>query len=153
MHRNIPIIKLFRTLIVSIQIEISDDVLLELKADVAHETRSQDVDALIIEVSGIDLFDSYIACSVRDIAQICRMLGVRTVLVGLDPAMAITLVEMGMEMQGVETALNMDIAMQQYGGVAPVKKKEEGLDWLSDEREPLEVQDGEQPSQETSFVR
>jgi len=157
MHRNIPIIKLFRTLIVSIQIEISDDVLVDLKADVAHETRVQDVDALIIEVSGIDLFDSYIACSIRDIAQICRMLGVKTVLVGLDPAMAITLVEMGMEMGGVETALNMDIAMQQYGGVAPVERKEDQRDWLADPSEsmsdPIEVSDGEQVPQDTFFAR
>ena len=152
MHRKIPIIKLFRTLIVSIQIEISDDVLVELKSDVAHEPRVQDVDALIIEVSGIDLFDSYIACSIRDLAQICRMLGVRTVLVGLVPAMAITLVEMGMEMQGVETALNMDIAMLQHGGVAPVAREEDELEWL-DAHEPTEANDGEQLSQNPFFAQ
>ncbi len=116
MNRRVPIIKLYRTLIVSIQTEVDDDLAEELKDEVAHEARIQDVDALIVEVSGIDVFDSYIAKTVRDLAQICQLLGARTVLVGLDPGMAITLTEMGMEMTGIETALNLEQALELFGG-------------------------------------
>lgn len=119
MHRTIPIIRLYRTLIVSIQIEVSDDLIADLQDDVAHEVQRNNVKALIVEVSGIDLFDSYIARSIRDLAHICRMMGVRTVLVGLDPGMAITLVEMGMVMEGVDTALNMELALEAYGDLVP----------------------------------
>lgn len=117
MNRRVPIIKLYRTLIVSIQTEVDDDLAEELKDEIAHEARIQDVDALIMEVSGIDVFDSYIAKTIRDLAQICRLMGARTVLVGLDPGMAITLTEMGMEMTGVDTALNLEHALELFGGL------------------------------------
>lgn len=109
--RTIPIIKLQRTLIVSIQIELSDRLVVELKENIAHEIRRQDVAGLVIDVSGVDIFDSYIARSVRDITHIAGLMGVRTVLSGLDAGMAITLVEMGMLMQGVESALNLELAL------------------------------------------
>ncbi len=115
MSRTIPIIRLHDTLIVSIQRELSDELVRELKDDVAQEIRTHDVSGLVIEVSGVDIFDSYIARSIRDIAQIAGLLGVRTVLAGLDPGMAITLVEMGMAMRGVSTALNLGDAVEMLG--------------------------------------
>lgn len=111
MTRSIPIIELYGNLIVSIQIELSDKLVLELKDNIAIEVRKRDVRGLIIEVSGVDIFDSFIARSIRDIAQIVRLMGVRTVLAGLDPGMAVTLVEMGMTMTGVQTALNLEDAI------------------------------------------
>jgi rsbT antagonist protein RsbS len=116
MTRTIPIIRLYDTLIVSIQIALSDELVRELKDDLAHEIRAQDVSGLVIEVSGVDILDSYIARSIRDIAHIAGLLGVRTVLAGLDPGMAITLVEMGMVMQGVTTALNLEDAIETLCG-------------------------------------
>ncbi|MCA9689851.1 MAG: STAS domain-containing protein [Nannocystaceae bacterium] len=111
MARRIPIIKLRGNLIVSIQIDLSDELVSELKENIAHESRQTDVFGLVIEVSGVDTFDSYIARSVREIAQIARCMGVATVLAGLDAAMAITLVEMGMDLEGVETTLNLESAI------------------------------------------
>lgn len=126
MNRRVPIIKLYRTLIVSIQTEVDDDLAEELKDEIAHEARIQDVDALIVEVSGIDVFDSYIAKTIRDLAQICRLMGARTVLVGLDPGMAITLTEMGMEMTGVDTALNLEHALELFGGLLAIRDRTTG---------------------------
>lgn len=114
MPRTIPIIKLYRTLIVSIQTELRDDLVLELKDDIASEIRHQDVDGLILEVSGIDIIDSYIARSICDIAKIARLMGVRTVLAGLDPGMATTLVEIGMVMRDVSTSLNLESAVESF---------------------------------------
>jgi rsbT antagonist protein RsbS len=94
MARVVPIIQLFRCLIVPVQIELSDRIVGDLKEQIAQEIRRRDVDGLVIEVSGIDVFDSHIVRSVRDIASVAKLMGVQTVLAGLDPAMAMTLVEM-----------------------------------------------------------
>ena len=112
MARTIPIIKLFDTLIVSVQIELSDAVVLELRDDISAEIGRCGVSGLVIEASGVDVFDSFIARAVRDIAKLASLMGVRTILAGLDAAMAITLVEMGMHMDGVETAMNLEAALQ-----------------------------------------
>ena len=112
MGRTIPIIRLYDTLIVSIQIELSDAVVLELRDNIGTEIIKHAARGLIIEASGVDVFDSFIARTVRDIAKVTSLMGVRTVLAGLDAAMATTLVEMGMHMDGVRTALNLEAAME-----------------------------------------
>lgn len=111
MARTIPIIKLRRNLIVSIQIDMTDRIVAELKENIAHEVRSQEVSGLIIEVSAVDFLDSYIARSIQQIAKIAHCMGVSTVLAGLDASVAITLVEMGADMLGVDTALNLEAAL------------------------------------------
>ena len=112
MNRLIPIIEYRDLLLISIQIEVTDRIIQRLKSDIAETIRCKVVRGVIIEVSDVDMIDSYIARAIRDIGQICKLMGVRTLLVGLDPGMAITLVEMGMTMQGVETALNIDDAVR-----------------------------------------
>jgi len=111
MNRLIPIINYRDLLLISIQIEVTDRIIQQLKTDIAETIRFKKVRGVVIEVSGVDMIDSYIARAIRDIGQICKLMGVRTLLVGLDPGMAITLVEMGMSMHGVDTALNIDQAI------------------------------------------
>jgi rsbT antagonist protein RsbS len=113
--RTIPLIRLGETLIVSIQIQLSDQLVLALKDDLGEEIATQPTRAIILEVSGVDVFDSFIAASIRDLAQVARLMGAETVVAGLDPAMAITLVEMGMSMKGVRTSLNLDAALTLLG--------------------------------------
>ncbi|MGB1274472.1 MAG: STAS domain-containing protein [Nannocystaceae bacterium] len=110
MGRTIPIIKLRDNLIVSIQIELTDMLVAELKENVAMEVRVHEVSGLVLEVSSVDFLDSYIASSIQQIAKIASCMGVQTILAGLDPSVAITLVEMGADM-GVETALNLESAL------------------------------------------
>lgn len=112
MRRAIPIIRLYDNLIVSIQVDLSDRLVLDLKDDLAQEIRRTDVTGVVIEVSGVDVFDSFIARAIRDVAHIARLMGARTVLAGLDASMATTLVEMGMTMEGVQTALSMEAALE-----------------------------------------
>ena len=124
-QRSIPIIRLYETLIVSVQVEVTDHLVRELKDDVANAIRNQAVRGLIIEVSGVDIIDSYIARSIRDIAQISGLMGVDTILVGLDPGMAITLVEMGMALGGIRTTLNLESALALFGRDAGHQQPEE----------------------------
>ncbi len=122
MGRTIPIIRLYDTLLVSIQIVLSDHLVKELKENISCEVRRRRTNGLVIEVSGVDVFDSYIARSIRDIAQIAELMGTPTILAGLDAGMAITLVEMNMHMSGVETALNLENA---FDILAERRKREE----------------------------
>lgn len=135
MARTIPIIRLHRTLIVSIQIELRDDLVIELKDELAKELQRQDVDGLIIEVSGADLIDTYVARSIRDIAQVARLMGVRTVLAGLDPGMASTLVDIGMVMQGVATSLNLEAAVDSFARAREDSQSTFDMDELLDRSE------------------
>jgi rsbT antagonist protein RsbS len=137
MNRLIPIIKYRDFLLVSIQIEVSDRIIQQLKNDIANTIRAAEFRGVVIEVSGVDMIDSYIARAIRDIGQICKLMGVRTVLVGLDPGMAITLVEMGMTMSGVDTALNIEEAVHalESDHLSDEKFLEEDLDIFTDETE------------------
>ncbi len=111
MSRNIPIIRLYDNLLVSIQTELSDKLVHELKDGICEEIQRHDPKGLILEVSGVDILDSYIARSIRDISQVVRLMGVKAVIVGLDPSMAITLVEMGLTLTAMETALTIETAL------------------------------------------
>ncbi|MFC1850207.1 STAS domain-containing protein [candidate division CSSED10-310 bacterium] len=109
---RIPIIKLYNNLIVSIQIALSDRLVSQLKDDIAMEIEKTEAKGLIIDVSGVDLMDSYISRTIRDIAHIAAIMGVETVISGLDPMVALTLVEMGMNLEGIKTALNLESAFE-----------------------------------------
>jgi len=108
---RIPIIPLRNYLLVSIQVALSDQMILRLKDDATHAIARGNARAMIIDVSGIDLMDSYIARAIRDIGLICQLMGVETVVSGIEPTIALTLVEMGMELSGVTTALDLDSAL------------------------------------------
>jgi rsbT antagonist protein RsbS len=120
--RAIPIIRLEDLLIVSIQIALSDQLVAALKDDIAEVLATQVAHGLVIEVSGVDVFDSYIAASVRDIAEVARFMGVETIVAGLDAGMAITLVEMGMTMTGVRTALDLDVAVRDLRAASEARR-------------------------------
>lgn len=109
---HIPIIKLYDTVIISIQVELSDRLVMQLKDDVAAAIERLGPRGLIIDVSGIDIMDSYISRMIRDIGQIAKLMGVDTVICGLDPNIAMTLVEMGMGFEGVETHMSMESAFE-----------------------------------------
>lgn len=109
---HIPIIKLYDMLIVSIQVELSDRLVMQLKDDIAQEIEKEGPTGLIIDISGVDIMDSYISRTIRDIGQISKLMGVTTVLCGLDPNIAMTLVEMGMDLEGVEPHLHLESAFE-----------------------------------------
>ena len=134
LNRSIPIIKLYDTLIVSVQTELSDHLVMELKDNIADEIRASNAKGLIIEVSGVDIIDSFIARSIRDIAKVSNLMGVDTIVAGLDAGMAITLVEMGMVLNNVRTKLNLESALHAFGlnYYRDTSQEEELDDFISD---------------------
>lgn len=131
MAAAIPIIRLYGVLLVAIQVELSDTLVKSLRSDLGSKIQRGGVRGVILELSGVDTFDTYIARSLRDIAQIARLMGVRTVITGLDPAIAITLVEMGMQLEGVATTVSLEDALDlllPYGlGRRPQRERDDEL--------------------------
>jgi rsbT antagonist protein RsbS len=120
---RIPIIKLYDNLIVSIQVALSDRLVMQIKDDITEEIDRTGAKGLIIDVSGIDVMDSYISRAIRDIGLIARLMGVRTVICGMDPMIAMTLVEMGLDLTGAQSALNLEAAIELLGGDDRLKGK------------------------------
>ena len=109
---RIPIIGLYDDLIVPIQGAIADDVMVALQADVTRRIQDGNARGLIVDVSGVETLDSFMTRNLRDLALSARLMGVTAVVSGLRPAVAITLVEMGLEIPGVHTALNLERALE-----------------------------------------
>ncbi len=120
---RIPIIKLYDNLIVSIQMALSDRLVMQLKDDVTAEIDRTNSHGLIIDVSGIDVMDSYISRAIRDLGLIAKLMGVRTVIAGMDPMIAMTLVEMGLDIRGVLSALNLESAIEMLKRLQTDEKK------------------------------
>jgi rsbT antagonist protein RsbS len=109
---RIPIISLYASLIVPIQGAIADVVMAQLQEDVTQRIRDGGAKGLVIDVSGIEIMDSFMTRNIRDLALSARLMGVHTVVSGLRPAVAITLVEMGLEIPGIQTTLNLERAVE-----------------------------------------
>jgi rsbT antagonist protein RsbS len=109
---RVPIIETRGRLLVSVQKELSDVEALRLQDDILGRLRESPCDGVILDVSGVEVVDSYIARLFNDIGQSARSMGARTVLVGLRPAVAMTLVEMDVELTRVRTELDLDRALE-----------------------------------------
>ena len=108
---KIPIIKLHENLIVSIQIALSDNLIQQLKDDITAKIEQWDAWGLVLDVSGVDVIDSYLTRSIRDIGMVAKLMGVETVICGMDAMISMTMVEMGMDLAGVTTKLNLEDAL------------------------------------------
>jgi rsbT antagonist protein RsbS len=107
-----PIIRLYDNFIVALQGGMSDASVDRLRADVTERIGNQTARGLILDVSALAYMDSFVTRAVRDLAVIARLMGVTTVVCGLSPEIAITLIDMGLELPGVMTALNMERALE-----------------------------------------
>lgn len=108
---RIPILKLRDYLLVTIQLDMHDRIALALQEDLTErivETRARGV---LIDISALEVVDSFIGRTINTIASMSRLLDADTVIVGMRPAVAITLVELGLSLDGVRTALNVDRGM------------------------------------------
>ena len=109
---RIPIIALYANLIVPLQGAIADDAMVQLSEDVTRRIEDGRIRGLVIDVSGVETLDSYLTKNLRDLALTARLMGVSAVVSGLRPAVAITLIEMGLEIPGVRTTLNLERAIE-----------------------------------------
>lgn len=109
---RLPVIELYGTLIVAIQVDVSDELLAQLREDVSGRIERTGAACLIIDVSGVQLMDSYITRGLCDLALMARLMGVDTILCGIQPGVAATLVEMGLDIRGVTCARNLELALE-----------------------------------------
>ncbi len=108
---KVAILRLRGILLTSIQVDMSDDDAMAFQADVLRVLSESEARGLAIDISAMDVVDSYLARVINDTAIQARMLGAEVIVCGMQPDVALTLVEMGRELIGVETALNLDQAL------------------------------------------
>jgi rsbT antagonist protein RsbS len=107
-----PIIRLYDNLIVPIRV-MSDQGISKLREDVTAKIASDAATGLILDVSALPYMDSFVTRVVRDLALAARLMGVRTVLSGMSPEIAITIIEMGLALEGVKTTLGLERAIEE----------------------------------------
>jgi rsbT antagonist protein RsbS len=111
-ERKIPIIKIRDFLIVSIQVDMHDRLALQLQTQILEEISRTHARGVLIDISTLEMVDSFIGRVLSGMASMASIMDAAVVIVGMQPAVAITLVELGLEMPGVETALNMELGME-----------------------------------------
>ena len=109
---QIPILKLGDILLVTIQVELHDDLAVTLQDDLTQKLARTQAKGVLIDISGLEILDSFIGRALAQIAGIARVMDATTVLVGMRPAVAITLIELGMTLAGIRTALNVERGMK-----------------------------------------
>ena len=108
---RIPILKMGEYLLVSIQVDMHDRLAMTLQTDLTDRIVSVHAKGVLIDISALEMVDSFIGRMLGDLAAMSRVLDAETVVVGMRPAVAITLVELGLALKGVRTALNVERGM------------------------------------------
>ncbi|WP_435155182.1 STAS domain-containing protein [Amycolatopsis sacchari] len=109
---GVPIVKLDGVLLVSIQDELLDYSVDELQEQITEQVVAQQARGVLIDISVLDVVDSFLARTLHDIAAATSLLAAKTVVVGMRPAVAITLVELGLVLSGLQTALSVEEALE-----------------------------------------
>ena len=109
---RIPILQMGDCLLVTIQVDLQDHAALSLQDDLACKIESSGARSVLIDISALEIVDSFIGRMLAGISGIARVLDTATVVVGMQPAVAITLVELGLSLPGVRTALNVERGMR-----------------------------------------
>ena len=110
---RIPILRMGEFLLVTIQIDMHDQMALKLQDELSNAIQKHASKGVLIDISTLEMVDSFIGRMVSDISGMAKILGAETLLVGMQPAVAITLVELGLSLPGVATALNVERGMAQ----------------------------------------
>jgi rsbT antagonist protein RsbS len=109
---KIPILKMGEFLLVTIQVDMHDRLAMALQDDLTHMITATEAKGVLIDISSLEIVDSFIGRMLGNIAGMSRVLDAETVVVGMQPSVAITLVELGLSLTGVRTALNVDAGME-----------------------------------------
>lgn len=108
---RIPILRMGDFLLVTIQVDLEDRLALALQEDLTTRIEQTSAKAVLIDISALEIVDSFIGRMIANISSMSRILDAQTVVVGMQPAVAITLVELGLTLKGVKTALNVERGM------------------------------------------
>lgn len=109
---KIPILKMGDFLLVTIQVDLYDKLALDLESDLITMVSKHNSRGVLIDISAVNIVDSFMGRIIGNIAQMSKVLDAQTVVVGMQPAVAITLVELGLPLEGVHTALNVERGMK-----------------------------------------
>jgi rsbT antagonist protein RsbS len=109
---RIPVLHVGGCLLVTVQIDLKDTLADQFQEDLLQELAKSNANGLVIDISGLDFVDSYVARILAETGRMAHLMGAVTVLVGMRPTVAATLVRMGFRMEGVETALNVDHGLE-----------------------------------------
>ena len=112
---RIPILKMGDFLLVTIQVDMHDRLAMTLQDELTNRIVTARARGVLIDISALEVVDSFIGRMLANIASMARVLDAETVVVGMQPAVAITLVELGLSLPGVRTALNVDKGMEMLG--------------------------------------
>jgi rsbT antagonist protein RsbS len=116
---RIPILRMGHLLLVTIQVDMHDKLATTLQDDLTNAISKTSASGVLIDISALELVDSFIGRMLANISTISRVLDAQTVLVGMQPAVAITLVELGLALPGVRTALNVERGMALLSTLRP----------------------------------
>ncbi|HWU10148.1 MAG TPA: STAS domain-containing protein [Streptomyces sp.] len=108
MTERVPVLKIGDVLLVSIQVDLEDQIVLDLQEDLASRIVDSGARGVVIDITAVEIVDSFVGRMLATTAAISRMLDAETVVVGMRPAVAITLVELGLSLGGVRTALTLE---------------------------------------------
>jgi rsbT antagonist protein RsbS len=114
MSERVPILRIGDVLLVSIQTDLDDLAVLNLQEDLAAQTARFGVRGVVIDISAVEIVDSFVGRMLATIASISRIMDAETVVVGMRPAVAITLVELGLTLGGVRTALSLEKVLRDF---------------------------------------
>jgi rsbT antagonist protein RsbS len=121
---EIPILKIGDCLLVSIQVDMHDRLALALQDDLTNRIVESRARGVMIDISALDIVDSFIGRMLNNIASMSRVLDAATVVVGMRPAVAITLVELGLTLTGVRTALNVEKGLAMIRRIIDAEERE-----------------------------
>jgi rsbT antagonist protein RsbS len=122
---KIPILKFGHFLLVTIQVDLYDRLALNLEADLIQMIDKVSAKGVLIDISAVNIVDSFMGRILGNIASMSRILDAQTVVVGMQPAVAITLVELGLPLNGVRTALNVEKGMELLNSLVPPSNRAE----------------------------
>ncbi len=125
---RIPILRMGNFLLVTIQVDMHDKLALTLQDDLTTKIAEVGARGVLIDISSLEIVDSFIGRTLANIASMAKVLDAQTVVVGMQPAVAITLVELGMSLPGIRTALNVESGMQYLQSMTASYDEEEGYD-------------------------
>ncbi|AGI88836.1 STAS domain-containing protein [Streptomyces albidoflavus] len=111
MTDRVPVLQIGDVLLVSIQVDLEDRTVLDLQDDLSKRIVDTGARGVVIDISALEIVDSFVGRMLATVAAISRVLGAETVVVGMRPAVAITLVELGLTLGGVRTALNLEAGL------------------------------------------
>ena len=112
MDNKIPILRMGDYLLLTIQVDMHDQLALDLQEDLTEQIVRHKAKGVLIDISSLEIVDSFIGRMLSHIASVSRILDAKVIVVGMQPAVAITLVELGLSLEGIATALNVDKGMR-----------------------------------------